>query len=321
MLQWADEEAESGRRAGDVFKAKDAPRDWLEPACVEVSPDEVPAEIGVATLAEVPTHSPSGRRLPLLRQDAVASACARASRAARRAWRSGSGVRTLRATAHHDVDGRPRRRCARPRARRSAARGLDAQPGADRLVAEPQRRCAPRTGSGHSPSASSVRWVTPIVGRSEHLPEVEGQAGAARMVAPGGVDDQDVRARRQLVAPPAPAPGRTAARAARDGRRRPSRPRSPPSPAGGPAPAPPRPPRPISPTQPRPGSSDGKQTKQPATTGGSVAGRQSSAPPRPGAAGARRAPRYRSATRPGQGSLSRAAAAQSGTSGRRRPSG
>ena len=64
MLQWADDDAESGRRAGDVFKAKDAPRDWLQPAC-EVSPDEVPAEIGVATLAEVPTHSPSGRRLPL----------------------------------------------------------------------------------------------------------------------------------------------------------------------------------------------------------------------------------------------------------------
>jgi hypothetical protein len=64
MLQWADEDAESGRRAGDVFKAKDAPREWLAPAC-EVAPDEVPAEIGVATLAEVPTHSPSGRRLPL----------------------------------------------------------------------------------------------------------------------------------------------------------------------------------------------------------------------------------------------------------------
>jgi hypothetical protein len=39
-----------------VFKAKDAPRPWLEPA---------PAEIGIATLAEAPTHSPSGRRLPL----------------------------------------------------------------------------------------------------------------------------------------------------------------------------------------------------------------------------------------------------------------
>lgn len=58
LLQWAGEEAEAGRRAGDVFKAKDAPRPWLEP-------DEVPAEIGVATLAEAPTHSPSGRRLPL----------------------------------------------------------------------------------------------------------------------------------------------------------------------------------------------------------------------------------------------------------------
>lgn len=53
LLEWADEQAAAGRRAGDVFKAKDAPRPWLEP------------EIGVATLAEAPTHSPSGRRLPL----------------------------------------------------------------------------------------------------------------------------------------------------------------------------------------------------------------------------------------------------------------
>jgi predicted pyridoxine 5'-phosphate oxidase superfamily flavin-nucleotide-binding protein len=64
MLQWADEDAESTRRAGDVFKAKNAPRAWLEPVCA-VSSEEVPAEIGVATLAEAPTHSPSGRRLPL----------------------------------------------------------------------------------------------------------------------------------------------------------------------------------------------------------------------------------------------------------------
>jgi uncharacterized protein len=62
LLQWADEDAESGRRAGDVFKAKDAPREWLAPAC-EV--EKVPAEIGVATILETPTHSPSGRRLPL----------------------------------------------------------------------------------------------------------------------------------------------------------------------------------------------------------------------------------------------------------------
>jgi hypothetical protein len=64
MLQWADGDAESTRRAGDVFKAKDAPREWLVPAC-EVPVEEVPAEIGVATIAEAPTHSPSGRRLPL----------------------------------------------------------------------------------------------------------------------------------------------------------------------------------------------------------------------------------------------------------------
>jgi hypothetical protein len=56
------EDAESGRRAGDVFKAKDAPREWLEPVCAV---EEVPAEIGVATIVELPTHSPSGRRLPL----------------------------------------------------------------------------------------------------------------------------------------------------------------------------------------------------------------------------------------------------------------
>jgi uncharacterized protein len=63
MLAWVPEDEQSGRRAGDVFKAKDAPRPWLapEPVC-EV---DVPDEIGVATLAEVPTHSPSGRRLPL----------------------------------------------------------------------------------------------------------------------------------------------------------------------------------------------------------------------------------------------------------------
>jgi uncharacterized protein len=62
LLQWAPEDAE-GRRAGDVFKAKDAPRPWLEPEPV----CEVPAldEIGVATIVAAPAHSPSGRRLPL----------------------------------------------------------------------------------------------------------------------------------------------------------------------------------------------------------------------------------------------------------------
>ena len=61
MLDWVPEDEQEGRRAGDVFKAKDAPRPWLEPEPV----CEVPAEIGVATILEVPTHSPSGRRLPL----------------------------------------------------------------------------------------------------------------------------------------------------------------------------------------------------------------------------------------------------------------
>jgi predicted pyridoxine 5'-phosphate oxidase superfamily flavin-nucleotide-binding protein len=49
-------EAEQGRRAGDVFKAKNGERAWLEPAC------EV--EIGSVTFAS-PEVSPSGRRLPL----------------------------------------------------------------------------------------------------------------------------------------------------------------------------------------------------------------------------------------------------------------
>ena len=64
FLDWADDDEalQRSRRAGDVFKAKDGERAWLAPAG-EV-PD-VPAEIGVATLVEAPTHSPSGRRLPL----------------------------------------------------------------------------------------------------------------------------------------------------------------------------------------------------------------------------------------------------------------
>jgi uncharacterized protein len=64
MLEWAGEDAAGSRRAGDVFKAKDGPRDWLEP--VREVPAEDEPEIGVATIAEAaPTHSPSGRRLPL----------------------------------------------------------------------------------------------------------------------------------------------------------------------------------------------------------------------------------------------------------------
>jgi predicted pyridoxine 5'-phosphate oxidase superfamily flavin-nucleotide-binding protein len=67
MLQYAPPEAEAGRRAGDVFKAKNGDRAWLgaDAAC------EVEPEIGEVTFAEpadqapAPTHSPSGRRLPL----------------------------------------------------------------------------------------------------------------------------------------------------------------------------------------------------------------------------------------------------------------
>jgi predicted pyridoxine 5'-phosphate oxidase superfamily flavin-nucleotide-binding protein len=67
MLQWAGEDAESGRRAGDVFKAKDGPREWLAPACAVPAEEDAPVEIGVATIAEAPapTHSASGRPLPL----------------------------------------------------------------------------------------------------------------------------------------------------------------------------------------------------------------------------------------------------------------
>jgi predicted pyridoxine 5'-phosphate oxidase superfamily flavin-nucleotide-binding protein len=68
MLQFAPEDADSGRRAGDVFKAKNGERSWLgtEVAC------EVEPQIGQATItsaepepAPVATHAPSGRRLPL----------------------------------------------------------------------------------------------------------------------------------------------------------------------------------------------------------------------------------------------------------------
>ena len=68
MLQHADPEAESGRRAGDVFKAKNVDRAWLQPTCApEVEERELEPVIGQATLTEdpAPTHSPSGRVLPL----------------------------------------------------------------------------------------------------------------------------------------------------------------------------------------------------------------------------------------------------------------
>jgi len=61
-LQPKPEGEDSGRRAGDVFKAKNEERAWLAPAVEE-------PVIGEVTLAEVaepdPTHSPSGRPLPL----------------------------------------------------------------------------------------------------------------------------------------------------------------------------------------------------------------------------------------------------------------
>jgi uncharacterized protein len=63
MLQHAPDDAETGRRAGDVFKAKNAERAWLGVgAACEAEP-----QIGEATIveAEAPTHSASGRRLPL----------------------------------------------------------------------------------------------------------------------------------------------------------------------------------------------------------------------------------------------------------------
>jgi hypothetical protein len=63
-LQQAPEDAESSKRAGDVFKAKHGERAWLQPAC-EVEAEE--PVIGDVKFADdpVPTHSASGRRLPL----------------------------------------------------------------------------------------------------------------------------------------------------------------------------------------------------------------------------------------------------------------
>ena len=61
-LQYAPEGADNGRRAGDVFKAKNADRPWLQPACEVGEP-----QIGEVKFADepAPTHSASGRRLPL----------------------------------------------------------------------------------------------------------------------------------------------------------------------------------------------------------------------------------------------------------------
>ncbi len=61
-LQYAPEGEDSGRRAGDVFKAKNADRAWLQPTCEIEEP-----VIGDVKFADepAPTHSVSGRRLPL----------------------------------------------------------------------------------------------------------------------------------------------------------------------------------------------------------------------------------------------------------------
>jgi predicted pyridoxine 5'-phosphate oxidase superfamily flavin-nucleotide-binding protein len=66
LLQYAPEDADSGRRAGDVFKAKSVERSWLQPACEIEAPAAEP-EIGVVKFADepAPTHAASGRRLPL----------------------------------------------------------------------------------------------------------------------------------------------------------------------------------------------------------------------------------------------------------------
>ena len=57
---------DSGRRAGDVFKAKNAERAWLQPTCEIELPVEEPV-IGDVKFADEPppTHAASGRRLPL----------------------------------------------------------------------------------------------------------------------------------------------------------------------------------------------------------------------------------------------------------------
>jgi predicted pyridoxine 5'-phosphate oxidase superfamily flavin-nucleotide-binding protein len=61
-LQYAPEDAESGRRAGDVFKAKNEDRAWLQATCEIEEP-----QIGEVKFADdpAPTHAASGRRLPL----------------------------------------------------------------------------------------------------------------------------------------------------------------------------------------------------------------------------------------------------------------
>jgi uncharacterized protein len=65
-LQYKPEGEDSGRRAGDVFKAKNADRAWLQPTCEIELPGAEP-QIGEVKFADesAPTHAASGRRLPL----------------------------------------------------------------------------------------------------------------------------------------------------------------------------------------------------------------------------------------------------------------
>ena len=57
MLQHADPDAESGRRAGDVFKAKNGDRAWLLPSPV-CEPEPVIGEVRFAPTAPVRRHTP-----------------------------------------------------------------------------------------------------------------------------------------------------------------------------------------------------------------------------------------------------------------------
>jgi hypothetical protein len=59
MLQHASEDAESGRRAGDVFKAKHGDRAWLLPAAVcEPEPEPVIGEVRFAPTPPIRRHTP-----------------------------------------------------------------------------------------------------------------------------------------------------------------------------------------------------------------------------------------------------------------------
>ena len=62
MLQPVPDDEQTGRRAGDVFKAKNSERPWLQPTCEIEEP-----VIGDVKFADepAPTHAASGRRLPL----------------------------------------------------------------------------------------------------------------------------------------------------------------------------------------------------------------------------------------------------------------